>query len=401
MGEIERTVRSGTRPEIQALRALAVGAVVLHHGWPAVAPAGYLGVDVFFVVSGFLITGMLFREHQRDGRISLGRFYLRRARRILPAAVVVLAAVAAATLAFVPKQEWFQWFREIVASALYVENWQLAADSQNPARDDLASTPVQHFWSLSVEEQFYLVWPLLLILALWVAARRGYDARRVVLLGLGAVTVGSFALCLAVTAQDHNLAYFSTLTRTWEFGVGGLLAVLLATGRARAGGANLRAAASWLGLAAILAPILTFRTPEAFPGAVALLPVLGTALVIWAGMPAPRWSPSGIAGLAPVQWAGDLSYSLYLWHWPIIMFAPYVTGVASPPWMMVLLIVLSFAVAAASKRWIEDPFRRAGSSARARPLALVGSFALSMALIVGAGVVAPDVAREELACERH
>ncbi|MRG61329.1 acyltransferase family protein [Agromyces sp. CFH 90414] len=391
-------VRAPVRPEVQALRAVAVGAVVLHHGWPAVAPAGYMGVDVFFVVSGFLITGLLLREHERSGRISLSRFYLRRARRILPAAVVVLMAVSVATLLFAPRRDWFQWFREIVASALYVENWQLVADSQNPARADLASTPVQHFWSLGVEEQFYLVWPLLLILALWVAVRRGADARRTVLVALGVVTAASFASSVAATAVDHNIAYFSTVTRTWEFGVGGLLAVLTAT--RTIGSPQLRAAASWAGLLCIALPIVTFREPEVFPGLVVLLPVVGTLAVIWAGMPEPRWSPAAIAGAAPVQWMGDVSYSLYLWHWPIIMFAPYVTGVASPPWMMACLVVLSFAVADLSKRCIEDPFRRAGSPIATRPLALVGGLALAMALVVGAGTVAPDVVREELACER-
>ncbi|WP_350349150.1 acyltransferase [Agromyces sp. G08B096] len=391
--------RSAVRPEIQALRAIAVSAVVLHHGWPAVAPAGYMGVDVFFVVSGFLITGLLLREHERSGRISLGRFYLRRARRILPAAVVVLAAVSAATVAFVPKTEWFQWFREIVASALYVENWQLVADSQNPARDDLASTPVQHYWSLSVEEQFYLVWPLLLILALWFAAKRGRGATPTLLIALGVVTAGSFALSVATTAADHNIAYFSTLTRTWEFGVGGLLAVATAHGRA-SGTPALRAAASWAGLALIALPILVFHDEAAFPGLVVLLPVAGALAVIWARMPQPRWSPAALLRLAPVQWTGDLSYSLYLWHWPIIMLAPYVTGIPSPPWIMVLLVVLSFAVSDLSKRCIEDPFRRQGTRLGSRPVLLLGGLAVAMALVVGAGTVAPGVARDQLACER-
>lgn len=377
-----------------------MGAVVLHHGWPAVAPAGYMGVDVFFVVSGFLITGLLLRETETKGRIALGRFYERRARRILPAAMVVLATVSALTIAVVPQREWQAFFREFVASALYFENWLLAADSQDPARTDLASTPVQHFWSLSVEEQFYLVWPLLIIAALWFAARRAArrggaaGARPVIAVVLGTVTAASLALCIALTAIDHNLAYFSTLARGWEFGVGGLLAMLPAvTGRER-----LRAAASWAGLALIVGGVTTFRTPEAFPGAVALVPVAGTVLVIAAGMPAPLWSPAVLARLRPVQWMGDISYSLYLWHWPIFMFTPYLKGRPSPAWLMVVLVALSFAVAAASKRWIEDPLRARPSRSRPPTAATLAGLAAAAAAIVAAGVTAPMIAAEQTAC---
>ncbi|MDR5698405.1 acyltransferase family protein [Agromyces aerolatus] len=359
----ERT-RTAVRPEIQALRAVAVGAVVLHHGWPAVAPAGYMGVDVFFVVSGFLITGLLLRDAARTGRMHLGDFYLRRARRILPAAIVVLATVTVATLALVPQRMWGSWFREFIASALYYQNWLLLGDSQNPARDDLRSSPVQHFWSLSVEEQFYLAWPLLLILGLWIATR--WRADRVIALAvvLGSVTAASFVYSLIATAADHNVAYFSTLTRAWEFGVGGLLALL--AGSPLPGRARLRSAVSWIGLVLIFVPIVTFRTPDAFPGLVVGLPVLGTLAVIWAGMPQASWSPARIAGLRPVQWLGDVSYSLYLWHWPIFMFVPYLTGMPSPAWLMAILVAVAITVAGLSKRYIEDPFRRSGVLLRAR-----------------------------------
>jgi peptidoglycan/LPS O-acetylase OafA/YrhL len=335
---------------------VAVGAVLLHHGWPAAAPAGYMGVDVFFVVSGFLITGLLVREADRTGAISLSRFYLRRARRILPAAMVALVAVSAATIALVPQTEWRHWFREIAASALYFENWQLAIDSQIPSRADLESTPVQHYWSLSVEEQFYLFWPLLILLALWVAARSGASSIPVALVLLGGASAASFAHSMLLTSQDRNLAYFSTFARTWEFGIGGILALIAAS--PRPGRDRLRAAVSWAGLVLIVVPIVTFRSPELFPGLVVVVPVVGTLGVIWAGMPDAAWSPTRLAGASPVQWVGDVSYSLYLWHWPIFMITPYLTGMPSPPWLMVLLVCVSLTVAGLSKRWIEDPFRQ-------------------------------------------
>lgn len=372
---------------------------MLHHGWPAVAPAGYMGVDVFFVVSGFLITGMLVREAERDGRVALGRFYLRRARRILPAAVAVLVAVSAATIAFVPMEEWRRFFRHIVASALYFENLQLAIDSQIPRHADLESTPVQHFWSLSVEEQFYLAWPLLLIAAFAFAARTGAGGRRVAFALLALVSVASFVQSMVLTAVDANLAYFGTLARVWEFGVGGLLALLRPPRRRWSEGSL--AAASLAGLALIAVPIATFRSPEAFPGAAVLLPVVGTALVIAAGMPAVRWSPTRLAALPPVQWLGDVSYSLYLWHWPIFMLVPFLTGAPSPPWAMVLLVAGALAVAALSKRWIEDPFRTARGRVTARPALALGGVATAVALVVGAGVAAPAIAAEQrdAACE--
>ncbi|WP_395245817.1 acyltransferase family protein [Agromyces sp. MMS24-K17] len=363
-------------------------------------------------MSGFLITAHLLREADRTGRISLRTFYLRRARRILPAATAVLVVVSALTLLLVPVRQWTAWFREIVASALYVENWQLLIASQDPATADLRSTPVQHYWSLSVEEQFYLVWPLLIILALWLAARRGTDASRWMLLVLVPVSVASFALSLALTADDHNLAYFSTLARAWEFGAGAILAVVLAR-RGAAGGLEaagvpgrrdgLRAAAAWAGLAAVVLPIVLFTDAEAFPGAVVLLPVVGTAVVILVGMPRTAWSPARAMALRPVQWTGDVSYSLYLWHWPVLMFAPYLTGMPSPPWLMVLLVALSFAIAGASKRWIEDPFRRrAGRVPVGRPAVLLGAVSVGMAAVLTAGAIAPGVAAEHrLACEKN
>ncbi|WP_232498045.1 acyltransferase family protein [Agromyces humatus] len=390
--------RSTARPEIQALRAVAVGAVLFHHGWPAVAPAGYMGVDVFFVVSGFLITGLLMREAEQRGSISLRNFYMRRARRILPAAVAALLVISAMTLLFVPQRLWATWFREIVASTLYYENWQLAIDSQIPQRADLESTPVQHFWSLSVEEQFYLFWPLLIVVGLWIATRRGSASVGTVLAVLGAVTVASFVHSLVLTADDHNLAYFSTLSRTWEFGVGGILAIVAS--RPWPGNDRLRTAVSWIGLVLIVVPIVSFRTPEVFPGLVVLIPVVGTMAVIWAGMPAGPLSTARLAGLRPVQWVGDVSYSLYLWHWPIFMFTPYITGVPSPPWLMVLLVAFSLLVAGLSKRWIEDPFRHGAHGIRMRSRVLIGGLAATIAVIVGAGLVAPSVAAENMvACE--
>ncbi|MGX5696861.1 acyltransferase family protein [Agromyces soli] len=293
---------------------------------------------------------------------------------------------------------WRRFFRHIVASALYFENWQLAIDSQIPRRADLESTPVQHFWSLSVEEQFYLVWPLLLIAAFAVAARAGVGGRRTAFALLALVSAASFAHSVLLTGVDANLAYFGTFARTWEFGVGGLLALVPLPRHPRSD--PVLAAAGFVGIALIAVPIASFRSPELFPGLVVLLPVAGTALVIAGGMPTARWAPTRLAALGPVQWLGDVSYSLYLWHWPVFMFVPYVTGMPSPPWAMVLLVLLSLAVAGLSKRCIEDPFRAGRGAVAARPRLALGGVATAVAIVVGAGVAAPAIAAERItACE--
>lgn len=400
VGSPSSTPQSMTRPEIQALRAVAIGCVVAYHFWPAALPAGFVGVDVFFVVSGFLITGLLLRDAERFDRIRLRTFYMRRIRRILPAALVVLTLSAVATLVFVPRIEWRAFLQQILSSALYVENWHLARDSQIPARADLESTPVQHFWSLSVEEQFYLVWPLLIVLALWLATRSGRRRLDVIAAVLAVTTLASFVHGTILTLEDHNLAYFSTLARAWEFGVGGLLALApQVTGeRLR----RTRALAGWAGLAVIAVAALTFTDGEAFPGSIALLPVLGTAAVIWGGMPRGPLSLAPVAALGPVQWFGGISYSLYLWHWPIIMFTPYLTGRPSEAPVMVLLFVLSIVIADASKRWIEDPFRAPATAAvprvpagRVRRVGVASAAAAATIVLLTSGVTGYTVEKPQ------
>ena len=349
--------RTEVRPEIQALRAVAVLAVVAHHAAPRLAPAGYVGVDVFFTVSGFLITGLLVREHARTGRIDFRAFYLRRIRRLLPAAVVALSAAALVTLLFVPEPAAQRYFGGIAASLLYVQNWRLAAGWLDPDRTALDASPLVHFWSLSVEEQFYLVWPVLIALALALAGARwwrGARETRVLATILVLVVLLSFAYCVVQSYMDAPIAYYSTLARAWEFGAGGLLALAAPLDRLRAAG---RALLSWVGLALIVLPVLTWSDPAPFPGWIAAVPVFGTLAVIAAGTPKVRWGTTGLARLPPVQWVGDASYSLYLWHWPIIAFFPYVTGVPSPWYLVLLLVVVGFAVAGLSLRYLENPIR--------------------------------------------
>jgi peptidoglycan/LPS O-acetylase OafA/YrhL len=366
------------RAEIQALRAIAVALVVGYHLWPSVVPGGFVGVDVFLAISGFLITSLLLREIERTGRISVTAFWARRARRILPAALLTVLVCALATVLFVPLTYWQQYFAELRASTAYVQNWQLAGDAVDYLAASNAPSPVQHFWSLSLEEQFYLVWPVLLVVTLWLG-------RRAVMVAMIAATGLSLGYSILHTATDPAAAYFVTPTRAWELGAGALLALAPAFRWPDAA----RSALSWLGLAAIVLTAVTYSRATAFPGYAALLPILGALAVICAGTPAARWSPTPAMKLAPVQRLGDISYSAYLWHWPLIVLAPFVVGgaLAHSP---IAVLAATILAAVLSKRLVEDPVRatRLLTAGRARRTFAAAGVATAAVLAVAvAGTV--------------
>ncbi|MGH3322789.1 MAG: acyltransferase family protein, partial [Streptosporangiaceae bacterium] len=316
------TPRAQLRPEIQALRAVAVAAVLLFHLWPNRLTGGYVGVDVFFAISGFLITAHLLREVDATGRIRFAAFWARRARRLLPASLLVLAVSAGGTYLFVPQEKWQQFFSEIGASALYVQNWLLAHNAVDYLASENAPSVAQHFWTLSAEEQYYAVWPLLIAVVLLLARRRSTRVRRNSLLAvLVLLTAASLAYSVWETSTNPSVAYFITPTRIWEFGLGAIVAFVWPE---PAGGVRLRVLMSWVGLGCIAVATIVFTADTVFPGYAAALPVVGALLVIVAG---PVAHPAGtlwLARLRPVQFLGDVSYSVYLWHWPLIVLAPYV-----------------------------------------------------------------------------
>ncbi len=341
-------------PHVQGLRAVAVMLVVLYHVWPGRLSGGYVGVDVFFVISGFLITGQLARELERTGRIDLPSFWAKRARRLLPASITVLVFCSLAVLFLLPLSSLVAETREILASTFYVENWQLALGSV----DYLAShdaTTVQHYWSLSLEEQFYLVWPLMLLGATWLgvkffAARRWLPMIGIVVL----VSIASLVASALYTGSNPAEAYFVTWTRFWEFGVGAILALVP---RLRPSGAWSSNLVGYAGLAMILAAGWFFDRDTPFPGYTALLPVIGTAMVISADRAKHWWDIGRVMGGPPQRFVGDISYSLYLWHWPLIIIAPYVPGWGLSGWNRVALIGICFLLAWLTKKFIEDPTR--------------------------------------------
>ena len=355
--------------EVQALRAVAVGLVIVFHLWPESLPGGYIGVDVFFVISGFLITSHLLRELDATGTVDLPRFWARRIRRLLPAALLVLLATFAAVLLLLPSTAWQRIVVEIAAAAGYVLNWVLAASAVDYFAAENAATPVQHYWSLSVEEQFYAVWPLLLLGLAVVARRRRARVRTWVTGGVAAVVVASLAYSIWFTATTPAAAYFSTLTHGWEFAAGALLALAqprIASGR-WAAALHLRAAAGVVGFVALVVCGLTFTGTTPFPGWLALIPVVATLLVVAAGdSSASALSLGPLLGRRPVQALGDVSYSAYLWHWPPVVIAPVALGGPLGTPAKLAILVATLALAWASKRFVEDPFRLV-SRPRPRP----------------------------------
>lgn len=399
---------SSYRPDIQGLRMLAVGLVVLYHLWPTRLPGGYVGVDVFFVISGFLITSHIYREVEATGRLRVARFWARRIRRLLPASLLVLTLSALAAVWLLAATEWSTTFRQLAASAMYVENWALAVDAVDYMAADNVPTVMQHYWSLSVEEQFYLLWPILIIglLALQrqlqvrdAVARQQHSAalvqprahRRILLAGIGLLALLSLAWSIHATYRDPAFAYFSTFTRGWEFAAGAIAALLFdrsTTDRSTTGRLPLErgSALGWLGLIAIVGSAVLYSEASLFPGWIALLPVLGTVALIFGNCQGRATAGYWLAR-RPAVIIGDLSYSIYLIHWPLIVLVPAMLGSPLTTPQKLVVLVVTVALAWLSKTYVEDPLRN-GPWLRAKPWSAFAFAGLSIVLLTGGALAA-------------
>jgi peptidoglycan/LPS O-acetylase OafA/YrhL len=386
------SARPAFRPDLEGLRGVAILLVVLCHVGIPGAGAGFVGVDVFFVLSGFLITGLLVGEYERNGRLDLRAFYARRARRIVPAAVLVLACTLLAAQMLVSPLDLPGIADDVLAAGLSVANVHFALQATDYFAPVDAS-PVLHYWSLGVEEQFYLLWPLILI-----AASRIARPRVAMTIATGLILIGSFVLSNAMTASSGPWAYYSLPTRAWQLAAGGLLA-LAAPMFARLPGFPARIV-GWLGVGLLLAALAVIEPTTEYPGLAALLPTLGAVAIIASGGGA--GSPGSIAlSLAPMRWLGRISYSLYLWHWPILVLGSVALGVGGAAMeegapgadipARIGLVLLAIVVAWASWRLVEEPVRRARGW-RVGPLrgfGLAGAAVLSLVIASATlGVVA-------------
>lgn len=382
------------RDDLQGLRAIAVLLVVLDHAGVTFFGGGYVGVDVFFVLSGFLITGLLLSGAAERGRVSFTDFYARRARRILPAAALTLIATDIAAYLFLNYIRAKQVMLDSVWASFFAANIHFSREAVNYFAQGQPTSPLQHVWSLSVEEQFYVVWPALLSLVLFgVALRRrsrrgrerssrhagtGRPVTRLLVVIIVA-SVASLAWSIHDTSVAPAAAYFSTFARAWELGLGAALAI--AAVRLERVGALWCTGMGWLGLVAIAVAALTYSAATPFPGYAALLPTVGCALVIAAGIGGQTKRGVGrLLALGPLGYVGDRSYAFYLWHWPVLIIVFEHEGHAIPVWVNLLLVAGAFGLSVISYRFFENPLRRKRWRPPARALVL---WPASLAAVIG------------------
>lgn len=317
----QSSLRAPYRHDIDGLRALAILLVVVYHVWIGRVSGG---VDVFLMVSAYLLTGSFARRIFADRDLRVGEFLLGRFRRLLPAAAVVLAATLGAAWLLLPQTQWSSLWREGWASLFYVQNWVLAFDGVDYyARDTVIPSPLQHFWSLSVQGQVFVLWPLLFLCAAWIIRRTRWSSRAVLIALFGVLFAASLVFSIAETRELQAFAYFDTRARLWEFAAGSLVALLVPLLRMDR---RLRASLGWVGLVAIVVCGLVLDVEGGFPGYLALWPIIAAALVILAGSPdrsgsaAPVWwNPSRLLALPLLRGLGADAYALYLVHWPVLI----------------------------------------------------------------------------------
>lgn len=344
--------KSHQRLDIQGLRMVAVLLVVVSHlfGWPR---GGFIGVDIFFVISGFVITASLMREHDRSGKISFDGFYRRRARRILPVSFLVLGATVTASYVLLLSDRFHSVVSDALWSLAFLVNWHLAAAGTDYFQAALPPSPLQHYWSLAVEEQFYLAWPLLIVGLLFAAKRwrKGLSLQPFVIALAATIIVISFGWAMYQSSAEPTVAYFSTFTRAWELASGALLAASATYfTRLTPAARNVMAAVGLIGIfgsAFFIDPAFTFPAP------IGAVPIVSVCLVIAAGIGVQSVKASWVLTLRPAIYIGGISYSLYLWHWPVIVLLASLmdTGVT----YYITAIALMSVLTVASYHLVENP----------------------------------------------
>lgn len=369
------------RPDVQGLRAVAVTLVLLFHAHVPGMGGGYVGVDVFFVISGFVITGVLLRERSSSAFTSISRFYARRVRRILPAATLVIVVAVVASYAVLGPLGGAQTAGDARWASLFLINVHFASTGTNYLASQLPPSVLQNYWSLAVEEQFYLIYPTIFLVVAGLSLR--LSLRRRLAIVLGAAVALSFAFSVFQTSSNQTATYFSTFSRVWELALGGLVAV--STTKLRRLPASISAVMSWSGLGLILLAAIFFSSSTPYPGSAVALPVVGAALVIAGGVAEPSYGAELALRLRPCQWLGLISYSLYLWHWPLLTMAAEnsASGTLSV-WDALGWELVSVVLAVITYCVLENPIRRHGYLIAKRWVSL----ALGGCLIVSSFAVA-------------
>ena len=344
------------RPDVEGLRAVAVILVVLFHADIPWLHGGYVGVDVFFVISGFVITGLLLRERTSTSKTSILAFYGRRCRRILPAATLVIVATVVAAYVVLgvvfanPTAVDARW------TAVFLANFHFASIGTDYLNANQPPSPLLNFWSLAVEEQFYLVYPTIFLVVTGLRTRLSLRTRLVV--ALVPIIIISLVWSIAQTHANPTAAYYSPLTRAWELALGALIAC--GTPWLMRFSPTVAASMTWIGLAAIGVAAFSYSASTPYPGILVAVPVIGAGLVIAGGTAVPRMGVEVLLRLSPFQWFGRLSYSLYLWHWPILIIAADEAGKTTLPFRQnILWLILAVVLSIATYELIENPVRHA------------------------------------------
>ncbi|GAA1776978.1 acyltransferase family protein [Agromyces lapidis] len=378
--------------EIEGLRGLALTLVVLFHLFGMGRVSG--GVDVFLFVSGFLLTLTMLRSWSTGRPQNLRRRYTRIILRLTPAALLVLAATAVLTLAILPPSTWSQTAREITAAAFYYENWELIGSQLAYGAAGPSTSPVQHFWSLSVQGQFFLVWPLIMVALFAVGGRRA-RTKHLVAVVVASATVASFIYAISLNATEPAVAYFDSFTRFWEIGAGALLAVVF--NRVNRVGDAWRVVLGWMGATLIIASGFVLDGAKQFPGPAALVPVVGAALIILCSGEPTRLGVDRALATPPMRWLARISYPLYLWHWPILIGYLAVrdydhVGVLGGAFVLVAAVVLAWL----TQRFVSEPIlERASRAPRKHHPILAVAAAAALTVVVSSGATAAEQSRSE------
>ncbi|GAB3694323.1 acyltransferase family protein [Nocardiopsis oceani] len=345
------TAKSRRRPDIEGLRAVAALLIAVYHIWFGTVSGG---VDVFLLLTGFLITGSLVRAMERDGRIAFGAFWTKLVKRLFPAGAVVLGAVLVMAYLFFPRSQWMTVIDDVRAAALYYGNWHLALGSVDYMAESAAASPVQHFWSLAIQGQFYLVWPILITAAGLIAVWLGVRIRHVAAAAVGTVFAVSLGYSLWITSTEPVWAYFDTGARLWELAMGGLLALVIH--RVKLPG-WLSLVSGWLGLVALVLCGFVIGDSIPYPGYASLWPTLAALLVILAGagnVEPHRLSANHFLGMRPLTWLGGHAYTLFLWHWPVLIVYLELTERVRPSLSGGFLVLGASFAAALLTSWVID-----------------------------------------------
>lgn len=375
LSESQQTGSIRFRPDIEGLRAIAVAFVIAYHAGVPVLRGGFIGVDIFFVLSGYLITNLVAKELRSSGGLNLCGFYARRARRLLPAAAFVVVVVCLTETVIASPVAQFGVLKAALATTLYSSNIYFAHSQLDYFAQATAANPLLHTWSLAVEEQFYLAWPILLLLLTRMA--KTFKVRMGI---IALITVLSFAGCVWLTGLNRIIAYFQLPARAWEFSAGGLASLVSVRWLAKHNSAS-----GWLGFASLTTVILSaafIPSSRGFPGYIAAIPVLGTVGALRVGAAAPHSIVPGVLRLQPFQYFGRLSYSLYLWHWPVLMIAPGIFADTSPAIRAACGVGVTVLLAAGMHRVVENPIRF-NPVLVSRPGLSLGIAALCVAITVG------------------